>query len=215
MTSKEQAHEFIQQLEVEDVEGITCIRDYLIRRLWTIFDRMEDQFVLEGSQSSQEQALKGYQTWYGKGGKILHDIYIEGLMSEGLPLLQEIFTSDLAKAEDLVISHSRSLEGYLTQALQTPPERTQEFYMRLRAHHHSPPSTFAGDDMMNASIGFLWGHNWKVAYEAANPGKKGLRDWGYVFWDERRISASGVLDRWYVITRPFRSSSYDLLIKMV
>lgn len=37
--------EFLSQFDMNEIEEIMCVEDYIIRRLWGIFDRMKNDFV--------------------------------------------------------------------------------------------------------------------------------------------------------------------------
>ncbi|KAL1966046.1 hypothetical protein VTN77DRAFT_4794 [Rasamsonia byssochlamydoides] len=43
--------------------------------------------------------------------------------------------------------------------------------------------------------GWLWVSRYRPRLYYAEQWKKGLRDWGYVFWDRPRLEAWGVLDK--------------------
>ncbi|KAL8678447.1 MAG: hypothetical protein Q9224_007115, partial [Gallowayella concinna] len=55
--------------------------------------------------------------------------------------------------------------------------------------------TFKKDDIAGLTQGLLWANENKVPKDYARGRLKGLRDWGYVFWDSWRLKASGVLDK--------------------
>ena len=207
MSTKEQAYSFLDAFDAEEVEELACVRDYFVRRLWWIFDTMEDNFVAEQLSEPDRQAQQPCGYWYNEEGKDEHDVYIERIMSGGLPLLQDIFTTDTKRATNLILLNSVPLPEFLSEALLVPRRLSDDAIKAVSAELKLCPLKFSGDDVYQSSIGWLWGHDWKPSKHAGEPQMKGLRDWGYVFWDERRMRASGILDRWYKIDKPILCSN--------
>ena len=194
MTAEEQTHNFHEELELEEVEELACVRDYIVRRLWAIFDLMED-VVVAGEPSTTRQGVCSHHNFFTDVGKHEHILYMERLMSQGLEVLQAVFANDLNSSTEIVISNCVPLEGYLSDALEKMHRMTDDIMKAMEARSKTPLQ-FSGDDIRDSSIGWLWAHDWHPGYESGDPALKGLRDWGYVFWDEQRVKASGILDRW-------------------
>lgn len=188
--------EFLSQFDMDEIEEIMCVGDYIIRRLWGIFDRMEDDFVRGEPLEPLQKAAKipDKHSWFGSMRKAHHKLYLQNLMSLGLPILREIITADPARSADLVLSNDLMLRGYLTAACSKvvengiepsgPPGKNVPY---LRTHK----SPFR-EDLSEYSYGWRWGQNLHNNAEPGNEYKKGCRDWGYVFWDRTRMIASGV-----------------------
>ncbi|KAL8824502.1 MAG: hypothetical protein Q9191_005018 [Dirinaria sp. TL-2023a] len=204
LSANEQAHAFLEEFDAEEVEEIACVRDYIVRRLWHIFDMMEDKFVAGEPPKLDQHAEPYYEHWYSERGKYAHDNHVERLMSHGLDFLREVFTADIEHSTALILSNRLDIGAYLSKALQIRLRMDKESIKALSIRMKSTPLKFLGDDLLESSIGWLWGHDWKPKLVSAEPQLKGLRDWGYVFWDKRRIDASGVLDRWSYEVKPYR-----------
>ena len=110
-------------------------------------------------------------------------------MTFGLAYVKDIFTADPARRAQLVLKKSTCIGGFLSDII-------------LRVHNDEPrdrrpspvyfPASYH-DTLNEASIGWHW-----IVSRAGqiNPGtclSKGSRDWGYIFWDRKRMIASGVL----------------------
>lgn len=193
------AADFLSQFDMDEIEEIMCVGDYIVRRLWGIFDRMEDDFVRGEPLEPLEPLRKGPQwsndhNWFGPFKKALHKYYLRNLMSLGLPVLREIITGAPARSADLVLSNDFIVREYLTDACSKvvengiepsdPPGKSVPY---LRTHK----SPFR-EDLAEYSYGWHWGQNLHNNADPGNEHKKGCRDWGYVFWDRTRMIASGV-----------------------
>ena len=113
-------------------------------------------------------------------------------MSFGLTFLKEVFTADRTRRARLVLANSTSRGGFLTDTL-SYVYNDEPFDLRPSPVHFL--SSYH-DTLTDASIGWHWVmlHEGRIA--PGNYSIKGLRDWGYVFWDKERITASGVLKEW-------------------
>ena len=194
----QQAYEFLNMYEPDEMEEIACVRDYIIRRLWRIFDRMEDDFVAGEPLELLQKAAQASddENWFGESRKEDHMYYMENLMSCGLPFLRELLTADRARSAELVICNSLPLSGYLTDAfvkvvdhgLLEQPERLN------RGDYLREYKTLFWEDIAECSIGWHWSQSW-LSYEPGYPRLKGCRDWGYIFWERSRMKATGVLNK--------------------
>lgn len=116
---------------MDGMEKILCVRDYIVRRLWVVFDQMEDDLVqgaLTGSVSTSMhvmQLLPDSENWFGLHAKQKHDYYMEHMMFRGLSFLKDVFTADKERRRELILSASaRSAQKYnkfLTRTLSDAP----------------------------------------------------------------------------------------------
>ncbi|KAG6986476.1 hypothetical protein G7Y79_00081g100710 [Physcia stellaris] len=180
--------DFLESYDYDEVEEIACITDYIRRRLWRIFDLVEDDFVsgdIAGMGHGTPQASRGNdEDWFGTDGKLSNEMYLESLVSRGLPFLRKLFTADPLRQAEMVINNSQEYSGGIEDTFgllgRDPsflgwPERNGYYY-----------SSSYQDSVEEPSMG------WHCASEGCAPGSdtnKGLRDWGYVFWDKRRLTA--------------------------
>ena len=163
MTASQLAVDFLNTYELDEIEEIVCVRDYLIRKLWVIFDRIEDDFVggdppLPRSEAAQASSDDG---WFGEKGKTQHQYYMENMISLGLPFLQEVLTADRARSTELVLSNSVAITGYFTDTVEKafengiePSEPSNQSSQYLRDY-----KSLFHEDPTECSIGWHWGQS--------------------------------------------------------
>lgn len=72
------------------------------------------------------------------------------------------------------------------------------------------------DDPDYPNEGWLWTSHYRPPWSYAEDCKKGLRDWGYVFWDRPRLEAWGVLDKeWVSFCPPLSCNEMDVLTILI
>ncbi|KAL8704696.1 MAG: hypothetical protein Q9201_002158 [Fulgogasparrea decipioides] len=192
-----QAQRFLNFYAPDEVEEIACIRDYLIRRLWDTFESIEDDALQEDGPGGPIQEL-GQQRkphdWFSPGAKVQHLLFMEYLVSQGLPFLQKVFESDGVRRAELVIPNSWVREDYISDVL-THPVPPSSVPQDFDAGSYDGEGEFVGDDLDALSQGLLWANRDKVPSDYGRRSFQGLRQWGYLFWDKKRLQASGVLDK--------------------
>ncbi|KAL8681433.1 MAG: hypothetical protein Q9186_002438 [Xanthomendoza sp. 1 TL-2023] len=182
----------------DEVEEVACIRDYLVRRLCGVFADVEND-ALAGETSESIMKL-GENTspydWFSRAGKNSHPRFIEYIMSRGLAFVRRILKSEGLDRAHLVIANSIERIYYLTYVLKNPDpfEPLGEKDKEYDAGRFDGEEDFRGDHLDLLSQGLLWANKNKVPEDFNREPLKGLRDWGYIFWDSRRLQASGVLD---------------------
>lgn len=187
--------QFLEGYLLHEVEEIACVKDYLVRRLWLIFDQIEDDLVEGGLSASVRMAAQAAQedpsseNWFGPTGKASHTAYMENIIYRGLPFLKEIFTANRSRQAELVLSIDTPVDGYISDVLQAFRKHEPVGFHPYNALRFSS----FHDDASKASIGWLWIVDRSPGYTPGRVPGKGLRGWGYVFWDKERIEASGVL----------------------
>lgn len=201
VTAVEQAEMFLRDLPAFQIVEITCIRDYLFRRLRGVFDELENEAVRTLPVEALtfigfDEGAMWRSPFYMFTNHALHlqEDHIEHLMSMGLPFIRRILESTGDEQRDLFLHHERPFvvshleRDFLSKGLQCLGVRTDaidDYNPRKydeNAYSESPPT------------GWLWGHRLQPP-KIADHVYKGLRDWGYVFWDHNRLLASGVLYR--------------------
>ncbi|KAI4232935.1 MAG: hypothetical protein L6R40_007257 [Gallowayella cf. fulva] len=189
---------FLGDFEPEEVEELACVRDYLIRRLWGAFDAVESD-AIHGEDCAAIRKLgeehEPYD-WFSYIPKRSHPCYMEYLMSQGLPFLRDLLESDGIRRAKTIISNSAEREYFLTFALKKGHIVPLSLEDRdFDGGLYDGEDVFEGDDVLNFPRGLLWANRSRIPNDYARWALKGLRDWGYVFWDDRRLQASGVLDQ--------------------
>jgi hypothetical protein len=126
-----------------------------------------------------------------------HTDYIECLSSRGLSFLRKVFQAQGVERTHLIMSNIKSPESFITNALETYPDRhgnsanTEEY----RADRQGQTLTFEGDNLSSKSMAFLWSDNFKPNWCYNSPRKPHIRDFAAVFWDEERLRVSGILNK--------------------
>ncbi|KAI4193089.1 MAG: hypothetical protein LQ350_008469, partial [Teloschistes chrysophthalmus] len=193
------AFDYLDRFPPDEVEEIACVRDYMSRRLWGVFESIEVDALKEPPDGPIRQLGESFRRfgWFSPAEKSNSLYYMEYMMSLGLPFLQEVFESDGIQRAALVISKSGHRRHYLTEALRgrgwspynyVPTDFDNGLY-------DEDEGEFVGDELDALTKGLLWANRNKVPKDYARPALKGLRDWGYVFRDEWRLKASGVLEK--------------------
>lgn len=213
LTPAEQAGSFLRKFPDFQVTEINCIRDYLYRRLRGICSRLEDKAAdtlppetLMFDQHSDVESAEWASGLYlfTENGKTYQDDHLEHLMSLGLAYIRQIFESTDEKQKALFIRHTEReiilhLETeFITRALESAGRNPARGDILLLAKM-DPPFVYK----INADAELDIPDAWQWAHPRAPPmlltnDMKGLRDWGYVFWDFDRLRESGILSRRYV-----------------
>ncbi|KAL8868351.1 MAG: hypothetical protein Q9174_005050 [Haloplaca sp. 1 TL-2023] len=185
----------------DEVEEFVCIRDYIMRRLWGVFEDVEDDALLEETPEDPIRQLGAARTphrWFSNNGKHYYLRYMEYMMSLGLPFLKEVILSSGLQRADLVISNSYPRDRYLSDEIMDPrlsgvsPGELPDYHDGL---YDDGEGEYVGEAVNNISQGLLWANRLRIPIDYGRPQLKGLRDWGYVFWSRERLQASGVLDK--------------------
>lgn len=211
LTPAEQASLFLQRFPDFQVTEINCIRDYLYRRLRGICIGLEDKavdslppetfdFDQDGDLEAAEWASGVYL--YTNNGKAYQNHHLEHLMSLGLAYIRRIFESTGGKQNNLFIRHIypdivRHLETqFITRALELVGPNPARGDIPLLAKT-DPPFVYEVNPDVELDIpdAWQWAHPRAPPLKLQDSALKGLRDWGYVFWDLNRLHVSGILER--------------------
>ncbi|KAI4255526.1 MAG: hypothetical protein L6R42_006684 [Xanthoria sp. 1 TBL-2021] len=201
-TFDNQARWYLDGFTADEIEEIASIRDYLVRRLWGTFEAIEED-AMHGELSDHIRMLGAKcqpRDWFSFQVKAYHLLHMEFLMSQGLDFLQKILTSDGLKRAESVIVDSTERSHFLTEALEPRFGSMMslgfdEEELDYEGEYEDGDEEFELDDVDRMTHGLLWAHKNRVPKDWARWPLKGLRDWGYVFWDSSRLRASGVLDQ--------------------
>lgn len=213
LTPVEQASLFLQQFPDFQITEINCIRDYLYRRLRGICGRLEDEaadslspetfiFAQDGDVESVEWRSGVYL--FTKSGKAYQNDHIEYLMSLGLPYIRQVLGSTGEEQKNLFIRHIANpsdvighLETqFITRALDFLGLNPARGDIPLLAKT-DPPFVYEinADVELDIPDAWQWAHPRAPPFTLKESPLKGLRDWGYVFWDFDRLRESGILER--------------------
>ena len=210
MMAAEQANIFLQKLPPFQITEIACIKDYLSRRLRGILVKLEDEAVT--SLPLKAVTFK----WFDETAKLRSPFYIfttealheqkehlEHLMSLGLAYIRRIIQSIGDEQRDLFLHYIGSSlifhfeREFISKALQSLGLNPDASHWYNDFQHREKEFTPACDENGYSELpqGWLWGHYHLQPSKISDGRHKGLRDWGYVFWDFDRLQQSGVLRR--------------------
>lgn len=216
LTVYEQAEMFFQNTPAYLAAEVACVRDYLHRRLRGVLDRVENEIVQEAQAGcphpkDQNEAYdwlwdngKPYQFlgddmhYLGYNGKDRQSLLIEHLLSLGLPYIRRILESAGGERQGLLFlrdfrCYAQDERDFITAALGLDPLGSigQERYERLDM---GIDCCLDESSKLDLPPGWLWAHARDYYHGLVDVDAKGLRDWGYVFWDRERLQKAGILD---------------------
>ena len=163
-----------------------------------MFDQEEDEDV--------ESAEWGSGVWlFCKSGKAHQDTHIEHLMSLGLAYSRWIFRLTGDEQKDSFIRHDDTAvinhmeTDFITTAFHCLGRNPARENVALLPKT-GPPFEYKvkADAELDIPDAWQWAHPRAPPLRLSDSAVKGLRDWGYVFWDLDRLRESGILDRRYV-----------------
>ena len=204
----EQAKMYLEQFPDFQITEILCVRDYLHRRLRGICTKMESEavdtmspetfvFDPEGDDSNEWESGLHVFTENCKRSQITH---FEHLMTLGLPYIRQLLEAAGERKRELFVNHCpgaviRHFETrFLSEAIEhLGGNPTLEHASSLPGT--GPLNPYQIDLPFNPDIpdAWLWAHPRAPPRTLKDNANKGLRDWGYVFWDYDRLQASGIL----------------------
>ena len=211
LTPAEQASLFLEQFPDFQVTEINCVRDYLYRRLRGIFRQLEDTAVdtlpaatfMFDQEGDVESAEWSSGVWlFCNSGKFYQETHIEHLMSLGLAYIHRIFRSTGEEQKDLFIRHDdiaviNHIEtDFITTALTELGPNPARGNIALLPKT-DPPFEYKGnaDAELDIPDAWQWANPRAPPLRLSDGAIKGLRDWGFVFWDLDRLRKSGILAR--------------------
>ena len=212
MSPEEQANLYLANLPDYQIAEINCIRDYLIRRLRGICTQLEDEAFKtlspetlifdEDGDAETDQWSSGFFL-FTEDGKYRQNHHLEYLLTLGLPYIRRIFESTGDERKALFIRDTgscliRHLQPwkFLTQALECLDRNPAWVDSRSSAETDSPlPSRCKQEIELDIPAAWSWANPRGPPIMLSDKDFKGLRDWGYVFWDFDRLRTSGILGR--------------------
>lgn len=193
---------------------VACVKDYLHRRLRGVFDQVDDAFVQEmqaGCPNPQgiKQAVEWYyctdggrhdflvfdEHYFGCTGKTCRQSHLEHLSSLGLPYICRLLESAGDECQNLLLRtevscYSHDHRGFITAALALDPlSWTDEIYGYCDRNVESCLDELTRLDLPPR---LPWAHRNNRYRGVVDRHSKGLRDWGYVFWDLERLQWAGI-----------------------
>lgn len=212
----EQAENFFRDMPAYQASEVACVRDYLHRRLRGVFDQVEDDVVQElqaGCPNPRDikQAIEWYyctnggrhdflvydEHYFGYSGKNYQQSHLEHLSSLGLPYIRRLLESAGDERQNLLLRtevscYTHDDRGFITAALGLDSLYwSDEIYGWFDRDIESCLDEETRSDL---PPGWLWAHSKNHNSGVVDIYSKGLRDWGYVFWDLERLQLAGIPD---------------------
>lgn len=202
---------FLQDLPAFQISEIACVRDYLFRRLRGIYDELENEAVRTLPVDTMtfeeyDEAAMWRSPFYvfTTHAQHLQEEHLEHLVSLGLPYIRRILEATGDEQRDLflhyvgvgfVVGHLE--RDFLSKALQSlgPNPHARHDYKRFLEIEKDFTPAHDENGYSELPQGWLWGHHHLQPSKLLDQAYKGLRDWGYVFWDYDRLQKSGILRR--------------------
>ncbi|KAL8838570.1 MAG: hypothetical protein Q9205_001845 [Flavoplaca limonia] len=192
-----EARRYMLSYLADDVEEIACIRDYLVRRLWDVFESIEERAMQEDPNSTLRRLGKASRRydWFNGYAKLYHADYMEYILSKGLRFIREVLEADGLRQAELIITQSFGRDFFISHALSDESGKDSHYIsLDYNSGTYDGEGDYIGDDLDALTQGSLWAHHERIPADWGRWPLKGLRDWGYVFWDKRRLEASGLLN---------------------
>ena len=208
-----QASLFLEKFSDFQITEIICVRDYLYRRLRGICSRLEDEaadtlsaetFIFDQDDDIEGAEWRSGVYLFTRSGKYYQDQHIEHLMSLGLGYIRRLFESTGEEQKNLFVRYvadPSDVVGHLEMQFIT---RAFEFLGHNPAlgdtsplAETDPPFVYEVNTDVELDIpdAWQWAHPDGPPFSVTDVALKGLRDWGYVFWDNDRLRESGILER--------------------
>lgn len=213
LESAEQATLFLKDLPPYQITEVGCIRDYLFRRLRGICDRLENEAVRTLPLKAMtfrrnDEAARWRSPLYVFTTQAQHQQseHLEHLISLGLPYLKHIIQSSGDDQRELFLHYVYSSvlchfeRDFLSNAIQGLGRNPSFRDLPLSGKKEEFTPAYDENGYSEIPQGWLWGHYHQQPYLVCHTMHKGLRDWGYVFWDYDRLMNSGILSREWVIS---------------
>lgn len=184
---------FLAAFNEDELEEIGCVRDYLIRRLWRVFDAIKDD-AIQANESSpvwrMARAVPG-RCWFSTS----HPNYMDSMTILGLPFLREVFESKGMKRADLVMANSDARRRGIARILCSGNRGFADDDDLFDDGRFDGTADFTCDSLDDFSSGWLYANRGRLAAQHNRRSRKGYRDWGYVMLDHKRLIATGVLEK--------------------
>ena len=214
LTAYEQAEMFFQKTPAYRAAEVACVRDYLHRRLRGVFDQVEDELVQEvqagishhkdmnhfldwdWDNGRRHQYLENDMHYFGYGGKYRQSFHIEYLLSLGLPCIRRILESGGHERQDLLLRpefrcHAQDETDFITTALGLDHSVSNDG--EYGWYDRNGDSYLDENSKLDLPPGWLWAHAGGYYHGLVDMEAKGLRDWGYVFWDQERLKKADIM----------------------
>lgn len=208
LTTTEQAKMFLQHLPAFQIAEIACIRDYLFRRLRGIYDELQNEAVrilpVEAMTFEEYDESAMWESpfyMFTTHANHYQKDHLEHLISLGLPYVRRIVETNGDEQRDLFLHHvnghvvSHLENDFLSEALEClgPNPDAKHGHRRILDAEKDFTPACDEDGWSENPQGWLWGHHHLPPFNLIDNAYKGLRDWGYVFWDYDRLQISGIL----------------------
>lgn len=210
-SAHDQSHMFLSLFPAWQVEELSCINDFMHDQILEKWQEMEDHFYdsLKDTPSSWDLDKKPYWSRWED------DFFSHAYKRSWYETWQRYFaTLSLTQLRDYFAAHGESLmqmtqkyagrwpNDFLTGALDESPYHSSMYTQEFEAHEEALTNgvkiQFERDDIGKPNEGWLWAHDYLSCELYVDstfdfPIGKGLRRFGYVFWDSKRLRDARIL----------------------
>ncbi|EPE36421.1 hypothetical protein GLAREA_05759 [Glarea lozoyensis ATCC 20868] len=204
MDLEAQAANFLGKMTAGQREAVLCLRIFFLERLRMFVNQFEDDFMeeyqtLEPHPFHQDPLSR----WESNDWFFSHRMYPQGLdlwqedcITRGLHMLSRMFSASNSEERREVAGNTdipqMTMSRCLCILLAWKRAQTRNPEIDLTESEH------AGEKNDTVILSWVKEARKRNGYYLDEQEIEGLRRWGYVIWDHRRLEDLGVLKRWYV-----------------
>jgi len=205
-----QSAKFLGKITKGQLEAFLCVRNFLLERLTNFLGQVEEDFMEDFlSLGPHPFHISPSSRWESNDWFFAEDMYPllqeswrENCLTRGLCALEIMFNASTAEARLDAMSNTDFPETTITTALRLlRDERTAE--ESLRGLNPALQTEPAVDESQIWTEALPWAqenaHGRRSRFiDIDDVYAEGLRRWGYIIWDQRRLEDLGVLKLRYV-----------------
>ncbi|KAK4870810.1 hypothetical protein LT330_000047 [Penicillium expansum] len=209
---------FVSQFTLYEFEEIISVRQFLAQFIRSLCERVEDGFMasysLTGSVGAgvEEEASgdaistkdqdPGDVSFFTKSYRDNHHLdHVKFLISCGLPYLLRLSLMELpalkhAMLESYVESQKNTVNDFFFQGgldIESCDEKQKDIVLRGKL------VSISRDEVGSCNLGWKWGTSFHGFVKPDAPAMFDLRNQGYVFWDQERLTESGLINEPFVV----------------
>jgi hypothetical protein len=204
---------FLCQFPAWQVEELSCINDFIQDKTLEKWEELESDFFdkIKNDPACWDVDRNPYDSrweldFFGSSAKsAYHKEWQKYSATLSLPQLREVFSATGDHLLQVIRKNTRSATNdFLTEALDADPYHDSEEYdAYLEALNSGVKVQFQEDNIEEPNEAWLWAHQYRPCdfVESAFhfPIGEGLRRFGYVFWDSKRLHDTNILDQKLVL----------------
>ena len=213
---------FLQSLDDWELEEFLCIRSYLVERVASYLDQVEDDYMqvylddepyiieTRGADSRWET-----EDWFFSSAShgLIQEGWLESCLIRGLKVLRTMLTAEKAENRMYTLGDTDFIEDPLGLALNALPVRpsweiTKRNKLQPRCHYDKEEGKDGRRSQKDSDVEACCHPNkawkWSMKYQehprcssnyAYDEFLEGHRRWGYLIWDRERLERWGIFEK--------------------